>query len=71
MVDSLPNPRTEPNGEVWLSTDFHGYCASTDLYSTVDWSVAPFHRNKQIQLWQWQKRTIKLEPSTELTDWWG
>ncbi len=30
--------------------NFHGYCASTDLYPTIDWSMAPLHGNKPLHI---------------------
>ena len=43
---------------MWLSA--HGDCASTALYPTVDWSMAPVHAELD--------KTIQLEPFTELAE---
>ena len=47
MVDNHTSPSGSALGSrVVIYHNSHGYRASTDLYPTVDWSVAPLHRNK-------------------------
>ena len=47
MADNHPRPEGGARGpRVVICHNSHGYSASTDLYPTVDWSVAPLHTNK-------------------------
>ena len=47
MVDNHASPSGSALGsQVVIYHNSHGYCASTDLYPNVDWSMAPLHRNK-------------------------
>ena len=46
MVNNLPALGAEPEGEAWLSTTIPMVTMHQLIYPTIDWSVAPLHRNK-------------------------
>ena len=76
MVDNHPIPEGGARGwGVVIYHNSHGYRASTDLYPTVDWSMAPLHRNKPVHSnklnFDSDKRIIHLEQSSEFADWGG
>jgi hypothetical protein len=65
MTDNRPRPEG-----VIICHNSYGYRASTDLYPTVDWSIAPLHGNKPLHRnkFNFDSDKTKNHPTRKLTE---